>query len=105
MIVFLTWSAEHIFPQENVVKQTRVGVSATYANDLKIDQGIHYQDTYFEFSEKSMQMNDFWGLNNLLPLTQMKYFGLQALVRAEKSYIICLVNIKLAVKPVFSSGM
>ena len=37
----------------------------------------------------------FLGLNNLLPLTGMKYFDLQAFrVRAEKSYTIRLVDSK-----------
>ena len=37
----------------------------------------------------------FFGLNNLLPHTRMKYFGLQAFrLCAEKSYIIRLVNSK-----------
>ena len=44
----------------------------------------------------------FLGLNNLLPLTGMKYFGLQPFrLRVEKSYIIRLVNSKLVVKAVF----
>ena len=43
----------------------------------------------------------FFGLNNLLPLTGTKYFGLLAFrLRAEKSYIICPVNSKLVVKAV-----
>ena len=43
----------------------------------------------------------FFGPNNLLSLTGMKYFGLQAFrVRVEKSYVIRL-NSKLVVKAVF----
>ena len=46
------------------------------------------------------------GLNNLLPLTGMEYFDPQAFrVRAEKSYIIRLVNSEIVVKAVFSSVM
>ena len=78
-------------------------VSATYAYDLEIEEGIYSQDPFFQVSEKLMQMNKnpelfspflpFFGLNNLLPLTGMKYFGLQAFrIRAERSYIIRLVN-------------
>ena len=40
--------------------------------------------------------------NNLLPLTGMKCFGLQAFrLRVEKSYTIRLVNSKLVVRAVF----
>ena len=47
----------------------------------------------------------FW-LNDLLPLTGMKYFGQQAVrLHAEKSCIIRLVNSKLVVKAVISSMM
>ena len=56
--------------------------------------------------ELSSPFSPFFGRNNLLPLTEMKYFGPQAFrVRAEKSYIIRLVNSKLVVKAVFSSMM
>ena len=41
-----------------------------------------------------------------VPLTGMKYFGLQAIrLRGEKNYIIRLVISKLVVKDVFSSTM
>ena len=104
------------FPQENVVKQTRVGVSATYTYDLEIEYGIYSQKAYFEASEKMMQINKnpellspflpLLGLSNLLPLTRMKCFGLQGFrLPAEKSYTICLVNGKLVVKIIFSSMM
>ena len=59
--------------------------------------------TNLEFSSPFLP---FSGLNNLLPLTGMKYFGLHAFrLRAEKTYIIRLVNSKLVVKAVFSSMM
>ena len=45
------------FRQENVVKQTRVGVSARYICDLKIEQGIYNHDPYFEDSEELVQIN------------------------------------------------
>ena len=54
--------------------------------------------------ELSSPFSPFFGRNNLLPLTEMKYFGPQAFrVRAEKSYIIHQVNSKLVVKAVFLS--
>ena len=46
----------------------------------------------------------FGGLNNLLPHTGMKHYDPQAFrVRAEKSYIIRLVNSKLSFIPCLMS--
>ena len=43
-------------PQENVVKQTRVGGSATYTYDLHKEEDIYNEVPYFEVSEKSMHI-------------------------------------------------
>ena len=51
------WVKDTGFPQENVVKQTLVGVSATCTYDLKREEGIYNQDPYFEVSVKLMQIN------------------------------------------------
>ena len=45
------------FAQENVVKQTRVGVSATCTHDLKIEERIYNQDPCCEVSVKLVQIN------------------------------------------------
>ena len=109
------------FPQENVVKQTRVGVSATYAYRRlgnRVRDLLQPRSVFRSFRKigalvqirKNPELFSpffaFFGLNNLLPLTGMKYFGLQVFrLRAEKKYIIRLVNSKLVVKAVFSSMM
>ena len=87
LFVFSTKSLDLLrarrFPHEKVVKQTRVGVLGSYSYDLETEEGIYSQDPYFEVPEQNMQTNKnpelsspvfpFVGLNNLLPLTGMKF--------------------------------
>ena len=107
MAVFLIRSAVHIFPQENVKccqadARRRLGNICERLENRERDSQPRSVFRSFRKvdadEQESRAFYHFLGLNNSLPLTEIKHFGLQAFrVRAEESYIFRLVNSKLVV--------
>ena len=107
MAVFLIRSAVHIFTQENVKgcqadARRRLGNICERLENRERDSQPRSVFRSFRKvdadEQESRAFYHFLGLNNSLPLTEIKHFGLQAFrVRAEESYIFRLVNSKLVV--------